>query len=328
MTSVNRRAFVTGLGAVLTVPLAAEAQEKVRRIGHLGGASPSAIAPWLNALRHAMAELGWREPEAFTIEQRSAEGHFERLPVLAAELVRLPVDVIIAGTTPAAQAARGATSSIPIVTTVVADPVSSGLVANLARPGGNVTGLTLFAGPEIVGKYVELLKAVVPTLSRLAVLWNSTLRSHPPLVKQAEIAARTVGCELRLAAARTSNEIDSAFETMAREQADGLIVLADPMFFLERARLARLALKHRLAAMYGLREHVDSGGLMSYAANIHDLYRRAATYVDRIFRGTRPADLPVEQPTTFDFVINLKTAKALGLTIPPSLLLRADQVIE
>ena len=329
----RRRVLLTALRgafAALAAPLGAAGQprDKVWRIGHLGGASSAAIAPWLETLRRALEELGWREGQNITIENRSVEGRFERLPEAAAELVRLPVDLIIAGTTPAAQAARQATTTIPIVTTVVSDPVGSGLVASLARPGGNVTGLTLLAGVEIVGKYLELLKAAVPVLSRLAVLWNPAQTAHPPLIRQAEAAARSIGCQLRLVAARSPAELDGAFVTMGQERADALLVLADPMFFQQRARLANLAEKNRLPAMYGLREHVEAGGLMTYAASIHDLYRRAALYVDKIFKGARPADLPVEQPTKFELVINLKTAKALGLTIPPSLLARADQLIE
>ena len=319
-----------GSFALLAAPVAADAQsiERLRRIGHLGGASPVAIAPWLETLRRALDELGWREGQNMAIENRSVEGQFERFPEAAAELVRIPVDLIIAGTTPAALAARQVSKTIPIVTTVVSDPVGSGLVASLGRPGGNVTGLALIPGADIVGKYIEFLKGVVPTLSRLAVLSNPAHPVHPPLIKAAETAARSVGCQLRLVTARSVADFDGAFATIVRERADALLVLADPMFFLQRARLAALAEKHRVPAMYGLREHVEAGGLMTYAANIHDLYRRAATFVDRILRGAKPADLPIEQPTKFDLVFNLKTAKALGLTIPPSLLLRADQIIE
>ena len=326
----RRRFLLTSLAGALAEPRTAGAQSKgkIRRIGHLGGGSAAAIAPWLQTLREALGELGWREGEHFTVESRAAEGRYERLPKLAAELVRLPVDVIVAGTTPAAQAAQRETKTIPIITTVVSDPVSSGLVASLARPGGNVTGLALLPGPELVGKYVELLKAAVPALSHLAVLWNPALPSHPPLVKQAEIAAHAVGSTVRLIGVQNPSEFEGAFVTAGRDRAKGLLVLPDPMFFLQRARLAKLAEQHRIPALYGLREHAEAGGLMSYAANILDLYRRAAMYVDRIFRGASPAELPVELPTKFDFIINLKTAKALGLTIPPSLLLQADQVIE
>jgi putative ABC transport system substrate-binding protein len=326
----RRRFLLTSLAGAVAAPLGAGAQSKakLRRIGHLGGASLTAISPWLETLREALRELDWREGEHFILESRSAEGRFERFPKLADELVQLPVDIIIAGTTPAAQAAQRATKTIPIIMTVVSDPVSSGLVASLARPGRNVTGLTLLPGPEIVGKYVELLKATVPTLLRLAVLWNPAMSSHPPLVKQAEIAAHAFGCTVRLIGARDPGEFEGAFVTIGRDRAEALVVLPDPMFFLQRARLAQLAEHHRVPALYGLREHVEAGGLMSYAANIHDLYRRAARFVDRIFRGAGTAELPVEQPTKFDLIINLKTAKALGLTIPPSLLARADQVIE
>jgi putative ABC transport system substrate-binding protein len=330
IAGMNRRRFLLMATTAFGPSPAVWAQSKamVRRLGHLGGASTAAITPWLTSLRAALNELDWHEGEHFTIESRSAEGRFERFPALAAELVRRPVDVIIAGTTPAAQSAQRATKTIPIIMTVVSDPVSSGLVASLARPGGNVTGLTLLPGPEIVGKYVELLKTAVPALSRLAVLWNPGLPSHPPLVKQAEIAAHAVQCTLRVLGARDPSEFEGAFASAGRDRADALLVLPDPMFFLQRAQLAKLAETHRLPTLFGLREHVEVGGLMSYAANIHDLYRRAATYVDRIFRGARAGDLPVEQPTTFDLVINARTAKVLGLAIPPSLLARAAQVIE
>jgi putative ABC transport system substrate-binding protein len=328
---MDRRRFVlTSLAGVFALPITAAAQQtdQMRRIGHLGGASAAAIAPWLQALRSALGELGWRDGQNITIESRFAEGKFERLPELAAELVRIPVDVIIAGTTLAAQAARQATSTIPIVTTVVGDPIGSGLVGSLAHPGGNVTGLTLFAGPGIVGKYFEFLKEAMPGLSRMAVLWNPTQVVHPPLVREAGTVARPLRYDLRLVEAKSPTDFDAAFATMNRERVEALVVLADPMFFQQRARLAALAERNRLPAIYGLRDHVDAGGLMAYGANIHHLYRRAAVYVDRIFKGARPADLPVEQPTMFDLVINLKTAKALGLTIPPSLLLRAERVIE
>jgi putative tryptophan/tyrosine transport system substrate-binding protein len=326
----RRRFLLTSVIGAVSAPIGAAGQplDKVRRIGHLGGASSAAIAPWLETLRRALAELGWRVGQNIIIENRSVEGRFERLPAAAAELVRLPVDLIIAGTTPAAEAARQATTTIPIVTTVVSDPVGSGLIASLARPGGNVTGLTLLVGPEIVGKYLELLKAAVPALSRLALLWNPAQTAHVPLIRQAETAARSIGCQLRLVPARSPAEFDGAFIAMGQERADALLVLADPMFFQQRTRLANLAEKNRLPAMYGLREHVEAGGLMTYAASIHDLYRRAALYIDKIFKGAKPSDLPVEQPSKFELVINLKTAKALGLTIPPSLLARADQVIE
>ena len=224
--------------------------------------------------------------------------------------------------------ARQATKTIPIVTTVVSDPVGSGLAASLARPGGNVTGLSLHAGPEIVGKSLEFLKAAVPALSRLAVLWNPGQTAHPPLISQVETAARTIGAQIRLVTARTPAELDGAFVTMSQERSDALLVLPDPMFFQQRTSLSKFAERNRLPAIYGLREHAEAGGLMTYAASIHDLYRRAALYVDKIFKGAKPGDLPIEQPTVFELIINLKAAKTLGLTSPPSLLARADHVIE
>jgi putative ABC transport system substrate-binding protein len=238
------------------------------------------------------------------------------------------VDVIVAPTSTSALAAKQATTTIPIVFATATDPVASGLVASLARPGGNITGLSLFAGMEIVGKSLQLLKEAVPKVSRVAVLWNPANVSHPLLLKEIEIAARALGLQLQMLEARGPDAFDSTFAAMTRERTGALFVLADPIFLLNRTRLAELAVKHRLPAIYGLREHVEAGGLMAYAPSVADLLRRAATYVDKILKGAKPADLPVEQPTRFELVINLKTAKALGLPIPQSVLMRADKVIE
>jgi ABC-type uncharacterized transport system substrate-binding protein len=264
------------------------------------------------------------------IEYRDAEGKPERLSALAAELVALKVDVIVAAGAPHALAVKQTTRTIPIVFAVAADPVTDGLVTSLARPGGNVTGLSSF-GPELVGKRLELLRQAVPGVSRVAVLWQpggSGERTDKDMLKRAEVAARALGVRLQFVEARGPADIDRAFSDMTRERADALIVLGSPMFFAERRRLVDLAAKHRLPALYSARDSVDAGGLMSYGQNFADLFRRAATYVDKILKGAKPADLPVEQPTKFELVINLRTAKALGLTIPPSLLARADQVIE
>ena len=264
------------------------------------------------------------------IEYRDAEGKLERLPALAAELVALKVDVIVAAGTPAALAAKQATRTLPIVFAAAADPVASGLVTSLARPGGNVTGLSILA-PELVGKCLEQLKQAVPGVSRVAVLWQPGglgERTEKDMLKGAEVAARALGVRLQFVEARGPADFDRAFSDMTRARAGALTVLASAMFFSERRRLVDLAAKNRLPAVYPLREFVDAGGLMSYGPNLADLFRRAATYVDKILKGAKPGDLPVEQPTKFELVINLKTAKALGLTIPPSLLQRADQVIE
>ena len=264
------------------------------------------------------------------IEYRYAEGKLERFPALAAELVALKVEVIVAPPTPAAQAAKQATKTIPIVFAGVGDPVTSGLVTSLARPGGNVTGLSGLS-PELVGKCLEQLKQAVPGVSRVAVLWHpggQGERTERDMLKEAEVAARALGMRLQIVEARGTADFDRAFSDMTTARADALTVLPSNMFNNERRRLADLAAKNRLPAVYQFREYVDAGGLMAYGANLADLNRRAATYVDKILKGAKPADLPVEQPTKFELVINLKTAKALGLTIPQSVLLRADEVIQ
>ena len=255
-------------------------------------------------------------------------GRAERLPDLAAELVHLRVDLIVVPSTPTASAAKNVTSTIPLVTVGGGDPVGLGLVASLARPGGNITGLTGTVGPEIAGKQLELLKETVPKVSQVAVLWNPTTQGSALALREAETAARALGVEVQPLEARNLSDFDGAFAAMARRRAGALLVLGDVMFVTHRTRLADLAAKSRLPAMYALRQFVDDGGLMSYSANFADNFRRAATYVDKILKGARPADLPVERPTKFELVINRKAAKAIGLTIPQSLLLRADQVID
>ncbi len=331
---ISRRAFIeTIVGGLLAAPLAAEAQQarKVPRIGFLGTRTPSDTSSAFDAFRQGLRELGWVEGQNIVIEYRWAEGRYERLPTLAAELVRLKVDIIVAVTTPGIQAAKNATETIPIVMiSGSADPVGLGLIASLARPGGNVTGLSYSVGREIFGKGLELLKETVPKVRRVAILSNPSNPASPvqPLIiREVYVAARSLGVQLLLEA-RGPNGFDGAFAAMAKERVGALLVVADSIFILHRTRLADLAAKSRLPAMYGFREHVEAGGLMSYGANLADLYRRAATYVDKILKGAKPADLPVEQPTKFELVINLKTAKALGLTIPQSLLGRADEVIE
>ncbi len=264
------------------------------------------------------------------IEYRDAEGKLERLPALAAELVALKVDVIVAPNTPAALAAKHATRTLPIVFIGAGDPVTSGLVTSLARPGGNVTGLSVLS-TELVGKWLELLKQAVPGVSRVAVLWQPGAmdeRTDKEMQKEAEVAAQALGVRLQFVEARGPADFDRAFSDMTRARAGALTVRPAPMFISERRRLVDLAAKNRLPAVYAWREFVDAGGLMAYGPNLADLYRRAATYVDKILKGAKPADLPVEQPTKFELVINLKTAKALGLTIPPSVLARADEVIQ
>ena len=330
---MRRRAFLgTVAGGLLAAPLAAEAQQaaKVPRIGYLSAASLAANPHQHEAFRQGLRDLGHIEGRNVVIEYRDAEGKFERLPALAAELVALKVDVIVAPGTPAALAAKQASKTIPIVFPVAVDPGTSGLVTSLAQPGGNVTGLSALI-PELVGKCLEHLKHAVPRVSRVAVLWQPGglgERTEQDMLKEAEVAGRARRVRLQFVEARGPADFDRAFSDMARARSGALTVLASVMFINERRRLVDLAAKNRLPAVYAQREFVDAGGLMSYGPNVADLFRSAATYVDKILKGAKPADLPVEQPTKFELVINLKTAKALGLTIPPSLLGRADEIIQ
>jgi putative ABC transport system substrate-binding protein len=312
--------------AVLTAPLAIPAQQppaKTARIGFLGDV-PSFID---EAFRQGLRELGYVEGQNIAIEHRAPDWKYERLPALAAELVRLKVDVIVAASPPATKAAQQATSTIPIVFTVSGDPVAEGFVASLARPGGNLTGLATIS-PELVGKQLEMLKAVAPKVSRVAVLQNPDQPSHARAVQLAEEPARAHGVQLQVVKARTPSEIDAALAAMRSQRAGGLLVMRDAVFRAQRAQIVGLAAKSRLPAVYGLREEAEAGGLMAYGSSVPQLFRRAATYVDKILKGAKPADLPVEQPTKFELVINMKTAKRLGLTVPQSLLLQADLVIE
>jgi putative ABC transport system substrate-binding protein len=327
----TRREFMCTLaGGLLVAPLAAKAQPaaKVARIGYLAG-SLAAFPQLREAFIQGLRDLGYVEGRNLVIEYRSPEGKPERLPALAAELVALKVDVIVAAGTPQPLAAKQATRTIPIVFAGASDPVASGLVTSLARPGGNVTGLSLLL-PELVGKTLEQLKQAIPGVNRVAVLWQPGLgeRTEKDLLKGAEAAGRALGVRLQFVEARGPADFDRAFSDMTKARADALTVLGSNMFLIERRRLVALAAKNRLPAVYPLREWVDVGGLMAYGANLADLFRRAATYVDKILKGAKPADLPVEQPTKFELVINLKAAKALGLTIPPSVLGRADEVIQ
>ena len=315
--------------SVLAAPLAAEAQAPaiVRRIEFLSFRPSTEATHYLDAFRRGLSELGYVEGQNIAIEYRFANGRPERLSALAAELVRLKVDVIVTTAPPAPEAAKRATRTIPIVLAVAGDPVGTGLVASIARPGGNITGLANL-GLEVVGKQLELLKEAVPKVSSVAVLSNPALPSTPVYVKEAEGAARSLKLQLHILQARSSPEIEAAFRAMRSERVDSVFVLRDSVFFAQRAQIAALAAESRLPAVYGFREEAEAGGLMAYGPNLLQMYQRAATYVDKILKGAKPADLPVEQPTKFELVINLKTAKTLGLTIPPSLLLRADEVIQ
>jgi ABC-type uncharacterized transport system substrate-binding protein len=306
----------------------AQAQQPttIPRIGFLITSSPSVIAPRMDAFRQGLRALGYVEGKNIVIERRHAEGKLDRLPALAAELVRLNVDVIVTSGPTATRPAKEATFTIPIVMTFDDDPVGSGFVASLARPGGNITGLSTLA-PEISGKQLELLKEIVPRLSRVAVIGTSTRQGTAQSLKEMELAAGASAMKVQYLDIQNPQDIETAFRAAGKERADALLVLQSPVFNAQRAQIADLALKSRLPATYPRREFVEDGGLMSYGASISDLDRRAAVYVDKILKGAKPADLPVEQPTKFEFIINLKTAKQIGLTIPPNVLARADKVI-
>ena len=321
---MDRRAFVTGLGAVLAAPLAAEAEQagKVYRVGYL-----SSSATVFEPFRLGLRELGYIEGQNLSIEARLAAGKIERLPELAVELVKARVDVIAAVSPPAIEAAKKATTAIPIVMAFISvDPVRSGFVDSLSRPGGNITGVAMIAD-DIAGKRLALLKEMLPSATHIALLAQVNHSSSVSQAKAAGETARALGVELQIVEARDFRDYEAALGAITKTT-PGVFILANPTFFDDRERLAALAVRHRLASLCEWGQMAKAGCLMSYGPNISDLYRRVGRYVDRILKGDKPSDLPIEQPTKFELVINLKTAKALGLTIPPSLLLRADQVIE
>jgi putative ABC transport system substrate-binding protein len=313
----------------LFVPGAAVAQqpEKVPRIGFLAAVSYAANLVRFEAFREGLRELGYVEGQNISIEWRYAEGKPDRLPALAAELVHLKVDVIVTGGSTATRPAKEATSTIPIVMAQDTDPVGNGFVSSLARPGGNITGLATLA-PELSGKQLELMKEIVPKLSRVAVLGTSTRSGNARSLKEAELAARALGVKLHYLDILSPKDIEPAFRAAAKGRADAVLVLTSPFATSQRTTFTGLAAKNRLPTIYDRTEFVEDGGLMTYSVSSTDLFRRAATYTDKILKGAKPADLPVEQPTKFELVINLKTAKALGLTIPPSVLARADELIQ
>ena len=326
---MHRRAFLSGAVALLTAPLAVEAQQagKVARIGFLSPASSTTAPHIVEAFRQGLRDLGYVEGQNIVVEYRYANGKAEALPDLAAELVSLKVDVIVASGTPGPLAAKSATKTIPIVMASAGDPVRTGLVASLARPGGNVTGLSTLT-PDLGGKRLQLVKELLPGVSRVAVLWNAANPYTALLVREIEAAARTLRVQIQSLEVRGPDDFQNVLPTAISGGAGALVVVDDPLTVSSRTWIVSFAAQHRLPAMYGFREFAEAGGLMAFGANLADLYRRAPVYVDKILKGAKPADLPVEQPAKFDLVINLKTAKALGLTIPPSLLARADQVIE
>jgi putative ABC transport system substrate-binding protein len=317
------------LAAVLAAsfPTAAQPPDRVVRIGFLAASGPERERRLLESFQQGLRELGYREGVNFVIEERYAGGRFERLPELAAELLKRRADILLVAGAPAAQAAKRVTTTVPIVMTNAADPVGTGLVASLARPGGNVTGLSDF-NEGVVAKRLALVKEIIPSASRVAVLYNPGNPTNPLQLKMTQDAARTLGITVIPLDVRTAEDLDRASVTIQKERPQALLAIGDPALGSLRAQLVQLAAKHRLPATFSGKDSIDLGGLMSYGTRFEDLYRRAASYVDRIVKGASPADLPIEQPSTFEFVLNLRTARALGLTIPPAVVLRADRVIE
>jgi ABC-type uncharacterized transport system substrate-binding protein len=321
--------LLSGAVAMFAAPLALEAQESTtrRRVAFLGAESASTNLHFLEAFRQGMREHGYVEGQNMTLDARWAEGQSERFPELVGELIRLKPNVILTVSAGAAAAAKHSTTTIPIVF-IASDPLGSGLVPSLARPGGNLTGLSLFLGEDFSSKWLELLREVIPKISRVAVLLNPASPASVGYLRVLKGAAQRLGIKLQPQEARHPDQLDGAFTAMVAERAQGLIVVVDPLTVRYRGPIVELAAKNRLPAVYGFREFVDAGGLMAYGVNVPYLCRRAAGYVNKILKGAKPGELPVEQPTSFEVIVNLKTAKALGLTIPPSLLARADQVIE
>jgi len=329
---MNRRAVVFNcllLTVVLLTACLVEAQQpgKAPRIGFLSPFSPSATAIWLQAFRQGLQDLGWVEGKTISIEYRYAEGRNDRLPDLAADLVRLKVDILVTSVTPDALAAKSATKTIPIVMAAAGDPVASGLVDSLARPGGNITGLSQM-NPDLAGKRLELLKEIVPKISRVAVFWNPQDQMSTISWNELQPPARSLGVQLYSIEIRSSSDFDKAFEDATMARVGALAIMPAPVFVTNLNRIADLAAKSRLPSIFHVKEFVDSGGLVAYGTDRSELFRRAAIYVDKILKGTKPADLPIEQPTKFELMINLKTAKQIGVTIPPSVLYRADKVIK
>jgi putative ABC transport system substrate-binding protein len=324
------RATLVLAASLLAAPPAAAAQQppKIAKIGVLVASSPAAWAHFLEAFRQGLRELGHVEGKTFVLELRYGEARAERLPDLARELVSLKVKVIVAVADSGIAAVKQQTRAIPIVMVASADPVETGFVASLARPGGNVTGLSLIS-PELSGKRLELLKEAVPGLSRVAFLWNPEVRGAVLDYKEAASAARSLRLELQSVEASRAEDLDRAFSTITEQRAQAVVVPApNPVLFANRGRVVSFAQRNRLRSMYAIREYVDAGGLMSYGPSLQDSFRRAATYVDKILKGTKPADLPVEQPMRFELVLNMKTAKALGITFPPTIMVRAEHVIQ
>jgi putative ABC transport system substrate-binding protein len=326
---MRKKAICLALSTMLfaiSFPVLAQQPKKLHRIGILLVGSSSFYSAWIDVFRQGLKEFGYIEGKNIGIEYRYAEGKADRLPALAAELVGLKLDVVFTSSTPSVLAVKKATSTIPIVFVSTSDPVASGLVTSLARPGGNITGLTII-GVELSGKRLELLKEAVSSVTRVAFLWNSANPAQGLQWKETQAAAQALRLQLQSLEVRSSNDFDNAFEAALKERAQALITAPEPLINTHLKRIVEFAIKNRLPAMYASPQFVDAGGLMSYAPDYTAQYRRAATYVDKILKGAKPGELPVEQPTKFEFVINLTTAKQIGLTIPPNVLARADKVI-
>jgi putative ABC transport system substrate-binding protein len=326
---VIRRHFVCAV-VLLAAPVSGRAQQtgKVPRIAFLALNNPESARQLLGAFRQGMRERGWVDGQNIVIELRFADGKAKRLPALVAELINTKIDIIVATSSATAKVAKDATNTIPIVMATSADALGEGFVADLAHPGGNVTGMTYFVGPQIAGKQLELLKTAIPSAAHIAVLTNPTSGAHPAFIRESRIAARAFGVQLQVSEAGSPDQLDAAFAAMVRERAAALLVASDSLFYGQRRRIVDLAAMNRLPAIYSQKEFVDAGGLISYGANLPDMYRRSAAHVDKILKGLRPGEIPVEQPTKFELIINLKTARSLGMTIPSSLMLRADEMIE
>ena len=325
----RRRDFIRAV-ALLAAPLSTGARQtgNLPRIAFLALNDPESARQVLGAFRQGMRERGWVDGQNVVMELRFAEGKAERLPAIVAALINNKIDIIVATSSATTKVAKDATKTIPIVMATSADALSEGFVVNLAHPGGNVTGMTYFAGPEIVGKQLELLKTAIPFAARIAVLTNPTSGAHPAFILQSRIAARASEVQLEVSEVRSPDQLDAAFAAMSGGRAEALLVASDSLFYGQRRRIVELAARGKLPAMYSQKEFVDAGGLISYGANLPDMYRRSAAHVDKILKGAKPGDIPVEQPTKFELVINLKAARSLGLSIPSSLLLRADEVIQ
>ena len=330
MGRVARRHVLLAAGALVVGPITGAAQpaRNAPRIGYLALNTEVIGKDILAAFRQSMLELGWADGRNVVIDARFADGNVDRLPALVDELLRLKVDLIVTTSSASTQASKSATTAVPIVMLASADAVSEGFVASLARPGGNITGMTLLAGPEIASKQLEVLREISPSASRIAVLTNPRNSSHAAFVAQLRSTAQKLGADMHVLRASSSTQIDEAFAAMAKDRFAAMLVLSDAHFLGERRRIVDLAARHPLPAMYSQREFVDDGGLVSYGPSLIDMSRRGARHVDAVLRGARPGQVPVEQPTKFDLVINTRTAKALGVSVPRSLLVRADVVIE